>query len=99
MSPHSPFFFGLIRSQFGTKSLFESVQVRVVEIVPRISGLRSMSVFVAVNACMYLPRFTFRAVLPLPKRSYAAPTRGVTSLQWTPSVDRDGYVSWFGINV
>ena len=34
----------------------------------------------AVAADMYLPALAFSAVLPLPNRSYTAPTRGVRSL-------------------
>ncbi len=49
-----------------------------------------MSLFDAVSACMYFPMLNFTAVLPLPNRSYAAPIRGVRSLQWTPGVERAG---------
>src|ERR1700694_3232426 len=91
MSPHSPFLLTLARSQFTTKSLFESVQVRVVLVVVRMRGLRSRSVLVAEKACIYLPILNLTAVLPFPNRSYATPIRGVTSCQWTPWVDREGY--------
>src|SRR5690348_16602449 len=39
-----------------------------------------------VNASGNLPRFPLMAVLPLPKRSYAAPIRGVMSSIDTPSL-------------
>src|SRR4029078_7378606 len=87
---HSPFFSRFERSQFTTKSLFVSVQVRVVLIAVRMMGFISKSLLVAGMASMYLPRLTFNAVLPLPNRSYATPTRGVTSIHDAPSVDRAG---------
>ena len=49
-----------------------------------------MSLLLAVSACTYFPTFTLIAVLPLPNRSYAAPIRGVKSVQCTPSVERAG---------
>src|SRR5437868_6648565 len=95
MSPHSAFLTGFARSQLTTKSLFRSVHARVVLTATRISGFKSRSVLVAEKASMYFPRFTFSAVLPFPNRSYAAPTRGVMSLQLTPAVDRDGKSTTF----
>src|SRR5580765_6373 len=90
MAPHSRFFSVLLRSQFGTKSLFRSVHNRVVLTVVRVSGFMSRSLLVAVTACMYFPRLNLTAVLPFPKTSYATPMRGVTSLQSYPAVDPAG---------
>src|SRR5207244_13043563 len=78
-------------SQFTTKSLFESVHVRVVLMAVRMIGFRSKSLLAAVTPWTYLPRLNLIAVLPLPNRSYATPMRGVMSCHFTCCVDRDGY--------
>src|SRR5690242_8516212 len=66
IAAHSPFFAVLDRSQLTTKSLFESVHVRVVLMAVRMMGLRSKSLLDAVTPCVYLPRLNLTAVLPLP---------------------------------
>src|SRR5262245_11864699 len=53
----------------------------------RSAGFAPYARLLTLAPCRYFPRFTLSAVLPLPKRSYAAPMRGVTSLYpVTPSV-------------
>src|SRR5262245_22803637 len=85
---HSPFAAGFVRSQSGTKSRFESVQVRVVFVTRLVAGSASVPPVAAPprSPDRYLLMETFKAVLPLPKRSYAAPILGVMSFQCSPGV-------------
>src|SRR6185436_16777033 len=70
------------------KLLFASVHVRwPLDVVRRFSGLVVEPVIELPSAAArYLPTFTFSAVLPLPKTSYATPPRGEMSLYLVPSV-------------
>src|SRR5262249_24362780 len=67
IGPHSPFAAGLSRLHCGAKSLAMpppaplSVHVRVVWRFSRINGFRSMSLLLAVSACMYFPMLNFTA--------------------------------------
>src|ERR1700755_1160887 len=93
-TPHSPFGSGFVRSHSGAK--FAPLGVRVVvherftdgllnpnvRLAPgiRIDGFAPEARLPTLAPCRYLPALTLSAVLPLPNRSYAAPTRGVMSL-------------------
>ena len=69
---------GFVRSQSGTKLPLVSVHVRITDGLPNAAavppGIRSdgfafASRLPTLAPCRYLPRLTFSAVLPLPKRS------------------------------
>jgi hypothetical protein len=55
---------------------FQARDVVVWKVTP---GLLMVYASPAYALCRYLLTFTFSAVLPLPKTSYAAPIRGVMS--------------------
>src|SRR6266542_2535610 len=77
---------GFIRSQSGMKLRFPSVQLRVVVCWNVTAGVSVVYRLPFCAVSRYLLIFTFTDVLPFPKRSYAAPMRGVTSLKpVTPS--------------
>ena len=62
-----------------------SFQGRFVVIPSAVMGLAG-AVELPESALMtYRPKLAFRAVLPLPNRSYDTPTRGVMSFQFTDS--------------
>src|SRR5438046_1569105 len=84
MAPHSPLAAGLVMTQSGTKFLLASAHERVVVTTIRLTGLRPAAMPVAESPCTYLLRVAFSAVFPLPKRSYAAPRRGVRSFNDAP---------------
>src|SRR5687768_12597340 len=84
-APHSPFATGLSWSQSGTKLRLASFQDRLVDDAMRLA-LFSPSPYTPVSwASRYLPAVNLTAVLPSPKRSYAAATRGVMLWMSTPS--------------
>ena len=63
-----------------------SFQLRFVVSARPVTGLAG-AVDVPESAfTMYLPMLPFRAVLPLPNTSHAAPNRGVRSFQFTESL-------------
>src|SRR5712671_2575044 len=81
--------FGFCRLQSGTLFPLVSVHARVTFGLANAArappGMRSDGFEFAARLptlapCRYLPMLTFRAVLPVPKTSYAAPKRGVMSL-------------------
>src|SRR5215471_1053364 len=80
--PQFPLAFGFNRSQFTTLLAAVAVTVLAVLVAKAEPGLSALAVEIWSAAT---PRAaeTFRAVLPLPKRSYAAPNRGLVSLQFT----------------
>src|SRR5215470_3277842 len=82
--PHSPLVKGFSRLQSGMLLWFESVTLMAVLVANAVTepGLRAAAVAIVSPAT---PRAaeTFSAVLPLPKRSYAAPNRGLMSFQST----------------
>src|SRR4030095_15189536 len=71
-----------LRSQAGMKFLLPSVQLRVVVCWKVTAGLLIVYWLPFCAVSRYLLMFTFRDVLRVPKRSYAAPIRGVMS--WKP---------------
>src|SRR6516164_3870048 len=82
---HGPQFrlaFGFNRSQCTALSLAVAVTFLAVLVAKAEPGLSALAVAIWSAAT---PRAaeTFSAVLPLPKRSYAAPNRGLVSLQCT----------------
>src|SRR5688572_13035799 len=81
LGPHSPFAVGIVRSQSGKKSTSLSPHVRWVLVETVLAGLFSRAM--AMDSCC-TPRLALplMAVLPLPKRSYATETRGLTSFQF-----------------
>jgi hypothetical protein len=86
------------RLQSGVKFPFASVQDRLVVTARAVMGLAG-AVAAPESALMtYLPKLALRAVLPFPNRSYATPTRGVMSFQFTDST-RSVVKSLFGASV
>ena len=77
--PHSPFAAGLRRSQSGMKFWFVSFHVRLTLFTDVLIGLFALGIVVAVIST-YRPTDTFRAVCPLPNRSYDTPRRGFRSV-------------------
>ena len=83
---HSPLAFGFSRSQLTTRSPLPPAATAAFQ--PRFATLRTIVApgFVDVYGesfaayARYLPQFILSAVFPLPKTSYATPTRGVRSL-------------------
>src|SRR5262249_50290033 len=82
--PHSPFAAGFWKSHSAMLLRFESVTLMAVLVANDAPGLRASAVAIVSPAT---PRAAdaFNAVLPLPKRSYATPNRGLTSFQLTTS--------------
>src|SRR5205085_6003570 len=78
MGPHSAFACVLFRSQSGMPLPLLSVHVRDVLFAAATIPL-ARSEYAVVTACTNRPTVNLRAVLPLPKRSYASPMRGLTS--------------------
>src|SRR5205814_2190541 len=78
-APHSPLAPALVRLQSGTKFPLASDHVRFALVTSAFAGLRDRATEVPTD-CTYRPSENLRAVLPLPKRSYAAPSRGEMSL-------------------
>src|SRR5688572_9645517 len=81
--PHCPCAAGFIRSQFGVRvSIVAPVMVLVMLVEMKLAG--AWLVAVCAPSCA-TPRvaLNFTAVLPVPKRSYDAPTRGLRSFQFT----------------
>src|SRR5207244_4653129 len=83
IGPHSPFCAKLWRSQSGTTLPLASFHERVVLLIELFNGLYCRTWPLPVIAT-YRPNDTLNAVLPLPKRSYAAPIRGLRSFQAGP---------------
>src|ERR1043166_539059 len=84
---HSPLMPGFSRSHCGTKSLFASFHVRVVDVCSRPLGRSAAYARPFCAAWRYLPTLILIDVLPLPKTSIARPPRGVMSLYaFTPCV-------------
>src|SRR5712692_1231860 len=71
----------LVRSQSGMKLRFPSVHARVVWVTVLAAGLAAAAIWSDARLCRYLLTLTFSAVLPLPNKSYTAPTCGVRSLR------------------
>src|SRR4029077_5864069 len=66
----------LLRLQSGVKFLLPSTHERVVVWTNVAAGLAVWYWPSLLAVCQYLARFTLMAVLPVPKMSYAMPTRG-----------------------
>src|SRR6185503_16457886 len=97
--PHCPFAAGFIRSQAGTRvSIVAPVIVLVMLVAMKLAG--AWLVAVCAPSCA-TPRvaLNFTAVLPVPNRSYDAPSRGLRSFQLTtlsfPGITVTGR---FGVN-
>src|SRR5438128_827297 len=80
-APHSPLAATLERSQSGMKFPFVSVHLRLALLTAETIGLIK-SLYPVVTACTYRPTLAFTAVLPVPNRSKATPTRGLMSFQF-----------------
>src|SRR6185503_11243080 len=77
--PHSPLAAGSTRSQSGTKLALVSAHVRLALFTCWFAGCQSCA-RLAPTSVTYRPSVAFTAVLPLPNRSYAAPSRGLRSV-------------------
>src|SRR3989442_13194363 len=78
-APHSPLASTLDRLQSGAKLPLASDHVRFAVVTIALTGLSARATDVPTD-CTYRPSDALSAVLPLPNRSYAAPSRGETSL-------------------
>src|SRR5262245_57387230 len=85
MAPHSALAVGSARLQSGLKLRLLSVHVRAVLVEIAEIGLFARAVTLG-SQVTYRPTVPFTAVLPLPNRSYAAPSRGSTSFQFGTSL-------------
>src|SRR2546421_4574595 len=75
--PHSPFCSGFRMSQSGAKLRLTSFQDLVTVSARLVTGFP----LAGVRPTTYRPALAVTAVFPSPKRSYAAPRRGDTSLR------------------
>src|SRR5579863_1171660 len=80
IAPHSPFAAGFNRLQSGVRFPLLSFHVLVTLFTEVFSGLLALAM---PTACRFMnfPMAALTDVLPLPKRSYAAPIRGLMSFQ------------------
>src|SRR5689334_7167985 len=83
--PHSPLALMLAKSHCGVKSRLASVHDRVAFNAMFAAGFASRVNDVRFGPSRYLPMLALSAVLPLPNRSNAPPTRGVTFFQFGTS--------------
>src|SRR5688572_6858439 len=89
MAPHSPLASGFVKTHSGTKLRFASFQLRLVAVTSVLTGLGAPPrPPVAPCPATYLLRLTLMAVLPVPNRSYEAPSFGVMSFH--PRFDVSG---------
>ena len=90
--PHSPLVPKISRSQSGRKLPFASFHDRVAVVTTRCAGLSPSPKITFASLprsawpATYLPNEPLSAVLPLPNRSYAMPTRGEMSCHEIPLV-------------
>src|SRR5437773_1405723 len=79
---HSPFAPRLTKSHCGRKSPFKSLHTRVVLVRVLRAGLARPAKVLMFGPSRYLPMLAFTAVLLLPNKSYAPPSRGLTFFQF-----------------
>src|SRR6202163_1414206 len=79
--PHSPLADTSVKLHWGTKSPLVSVHDRVALRAMFAAGLASRVKLVRFGPSRYRPMLALSAVLPLPNRSNAPPSRGDTFLQ------------------
>src|ERR1700688_1208739 len=79
--PHSPFAATIVKLHSGTKSPLLSVHDRVAFSAMFAAGFASRVKLVRLGPSRYRPMLALSAVLPLPNRSNAPPSRGDTFFQ------------------
>src|SRR5712692_3025827 len=93
--PHSLFASGLVRSQSGRPLRLRSVTVRETLVEIATAGFNSSAVL-RPSCVMARAADALMAVLPLPKRSYAKPTRGSRSCHFTTCAEGNDSGTRFG---
>src|ERR1043166_326781 len=78
-APHSPLATGFRKSHCATRSPLGSDHARLIEVTSVEPALLIVYASPVQAPCRYSPTFPLSAVLPLPKTSKAAPSRGVMS--------------------